>query len=339
MVLHEERFLISVVVPVFNVAKYLQRCVDSILSQTFQNFELILVDDGSTDGSSEICDEYADKDSRVRAIHYINSGVSVARNNGIKAARGEYISFVDADDWVEEGFLGAFADEIVRSAADGTMVDMVVQGYWNHEGKVMQWPLSHYQNAQDFCSHLYEMQERKLIGYVWNKVFCRSIIDEYKLAFNPSIPIGEDFIFCMEFLSHATVLDVSPYAGYHYCFSGDKEYSFAALNRRVDAFYDVLPTLKNLPSEVAASFRLDEFRFSLYIIHILYKEELTRNVRIAFLRKIRYRICHDEHPSILSLKHPYIWLALMVIYLPVAFSDAFFHIILFRKTDKNEGCQ
>lgn len=93
--------LISVIVPVYNVEKFLPRCVDSILAQTYSNLEILLVDDGSKDASGTICDEYAAKDTRIRAIHKENGGLSSARNAGIDAAKGEYLAFVDSDDWIE----------------------------------------------------------------------------------------------------------------------------------------------------------------------------------------------------------------------------------------------
>ena len=92
--------VLSIIVPVYNVEKYLARCIDSILAQTFTDFELILVDDGSTDNSGEICDEYAGKDPRIIVIHKENGGVSSARNHGLDIARGEYITFVDSDDQI-----------------------------------------------------------------------------------------------------------------------------------------------------------------------------------------------------------------------------------------------
>ena len=95
---------ISVIVPVYNVERYLTRCIDSILAQTYQNFELILVDDGSTDGSGTLCDSYMKKDSRIKVIHKKNGGLSDARNSGIDAAEGEFLSFIDSDDWVRPDF-------------------------------------------------------------------------------------------------------------------------------------------------------------------------------------------------------------------------------------------
>ena len=96
---------ISIIVPVYNAEKYLRRCIDSILSQSLTDFELILIDDGSTDRSPLICDEYATRDKRIRLIHKKNDGVSAARNDGIDIAQGEFITFVDSDDWVDEVYL------------------------------------------------------------------------------------------------------------------------------------------------------------------------------------------------------------------------------------------
>ena len=96
---------VSVIVPIYNVEKYLHRCIHSILAQSFSDFELILVDDGSTDQCSDICDEYLEKDRRVRVIHQINSKISAARNAGMEIAEGEWISFIDSDDWVHEDYL------------------------------------------------------------------------------------------------------------------------------------------------------------------------------------------------------------------------------------------
>lgn len=110
--------IISVIVPVYNVEKYLPRCIDSILAQTFTDFELILVDDGSPDNCGAICDEYAAKDKRVRVIHKSNGGVSSARNAGLDAASGEYVTFVDSDDYIAEDRLKQMHSSIFESKAD-----------------------------------------------------------------------------------------------------------------------------------------------------------------------------------------------------------------------------
>lgn len=113
--------IISIIVPVYNGDKYLSRCVDSILNQTFHDWELLLVDDGSTDKSGEICDEYATKDDRIRGLHKSNGGVSSARNYGIRHSCGKWLTFIDIDDYVQDSFL-----EILIKEANS--VDMVVSG-------------------------------------------------------------------------------------------------------------------------------------------------------------------------------------------------------------------
>ncbi len=101
--------LISIIIPVYNIERYLRTCIDSILQQSFRNFELILVDDGSTDSSGAICDFYSQADSRVVSFHKKNEGVSVARNYGIDKAQSDWICFIDSDDWVEKDFLLTFS--------------------------------------------------------------------------------------------------------------------------------------------------------------------------------------------------------------------------------------
>lgn len=102
----------SIIVPVYNVEQYLENCINSVLNQSFRNFQLILVDDGSKDSSGEICDRFAQKDSRVKVIHKPNAGVSAARNTGIDIATGQFICFIDSDDWIESEYLQKIVDEI-----------------------------------------------------------------------------------------------------------------------------------------------------------------------------------------------------------------------------------
>ena len=124
--------IISVIVPVYNVEQYLPRCIDSILAQTFTDFELLLIDDGSKDKSGAICDAYARKDPRIRVFHKPNGGVSSARNMGLDNAKGEWIAFVDSDDWVNEDFLANFVE--IDSGED-----LLSQGFcspnWHNEAE------------------------------------------------------------------------------------------------------------------------------------------------------------------------------------------------------------
>ena len=122
--------LFSIIIPVYNVEKYLNKCVDSVLNQTFTDFEVILVDDGSPDNCPAICDSYAEKDKRVRVIHKQNGGLICARKSGLEAARGDYIGFVDSDDWIEENMYELFADMIKKYSPD-----MVLSDFYFDRGK------------------------------------------------------------------------------------------------------------------------------------------------------------------------------------------------------------
>ena len=110
--------MISIIVPVYNVEKYIKRCVDSVISQSYLDWELVLVDDGSTDDSGKICEEYAKKDSRIRCFHKSNGGQASARNLGLENANGEYISFLDSDDWLAESFFKVTVSELIHNDAD-----------------------------------------------------------------------------------------------------------------------------------------------------------------------------------------------------------------------------
>lgn len=125
--------MISIIVPIYKVEKYLPKCIESLLNQTYKNVEIILVDDGSPDLCPQICDEYAAMDKRIRVIHQINSGVSAARNSGLEVATGEFIGFVDPDDWVAPDMYEGMLDAMLQE-----QVDLVICGYdyYDEDGKV-----------------------------------------------------------------------------------------------------------------------------------------------------------------------------------------------------------
>ncbi|MCM1292334.1 MAG: glycosyltransferase [Bacteroides sp.] len=181
---------ISVIVPVYNAECYLRECVDSILAQTFADFELILVDDGSKDSSTAICDEYAARDPRVRVIHQANAGVSAARNAGLDAARGEWISFVDADDWIEPEMLGDLICKAQEKNADVVSCDFCFAYSDGHTEphKTFEW------------DHGYKTKEDALAGYInntWTITWACIIERALLVSNNIYYPIGlrwcEDF--------------------------------------------------------------------------------------------------------------------------------------------------
>lgn len=206
--------IISVIIPVYNVETYLPQCIESVLSQTFTDFELILVDDGSKDSSLSVCLDFAEKDSRVKVIHQDNSGVSTARNKGLAAASGTWVTFLDSDDWVEEDFLENFR---ISHYAD---TDVICQGlkYIDHaSGSV--------KRERRFSNDLITApdEEGKLarydvlsFGVTVCKCFKMSVIKDFGILFDEKIAYHEDHIFTLEFLSHSKSIVTIDACGYNY---------------------------------------------------------------------------------------------------------------------------
>lgn len=163
---------ISIVVPIYNVEKYLRKCIESILKQTYYNLEIILVDDGSTDSSGEICDEYKNKDSRIIVIHQKNKGMSSARNSGIKCATGKYIGFIDSDDYIEKDMYEILLKNIIDYSAD-----IAICGFaFVENNKVVPKEFTGDINVLDRQTALEELiKDRKIQSYVWNKLYKREI--------------------------------------------------------------------------------------------------------------------------------------------------------------------
>lgn len=165
---------ISVIIPVYNVAPWLPRCLDSLLAQTFSNFQLILVDDGSTDGCWEICDRYAARDSRISVIHKENGGLSSARNAGLESCTGEFISFVDSDDWVHPQFL-----ELMYRAQQAGDYDLVICGHKKVREEISPSPAApEFSLLELNLEGVYRHHRTK--SYVWNKLYRRSLIGDHR---------------------------------------------------------------------------------------------------------------------------------------------------------------
>ena len=170
--------LISVIIPVYNVEKYLHECVDSILAQTYTNLEIILVDDGSTDASGKICDEYAAKDLRIRVIHQVNQGVSAARNAGIRAATSSLISFVDGDDWTDKRFVETLYNTLEQHSTQVACVGYCeVDKQGSHPVSV----LTHAQQTEVVSGiKAVEMGFAPLGFFAWNKLFVKTLFEKIK---------------------------------------------------------------------------------------------------------------------------------------------------------------
>jgi glycosyltransferase involved in cell wall biosynthesis len=208
----------SVIIPVYNADKYIVPCLESLISQTLQECEFICINDGSKDNSRQIIESYQRLDGRVKLINQDNQGVSAARNAGLRIAAGEYIGFVDADDYVEKDMF----ETLYRSATEPNHSDAVISNYETELGghkAITKYPFPVATRLDR------EYIERELLPYflktehlntVWNKIYKRTLIEANGVTFPDRVALGEDAMFNIRFFDHAATMKYVDYTGYHY---------------------------------------------------------------------------------------------------------------------------
>lgn len=203
---------VSIIVPIFNAENTICRMVDSLLLQTIDRYEIILIDDGSTDSSGSICDRYAKKQSNVRVVHKCNEGVSSARQVGINIAYGEYVIHADSDDWVEPNMLEELYCKAIKENADVVICDFFINNADDKSKKSIQRPSTC--NTEIVLHELFQ----KLHGSCCNKLVKRSCYHQYKIKFPTGINHCEDLLTWVQLFQHPEVKIVYlPKAYYHYC--------------------------------------------------------------------------------------------------------------------------
>ena len=198
------RSMVSIIVPIYNAEQYLRRCVDSILNQEYTDFELLLVNDGSTDASGDICEEYGDRDPRVIVIQKENTGVSDSRNRALDRARGKYLQFLDSDDWITPD-----ATRLFVRAAEEYGCDMVISDFYRVVGERLS-PKGDIEEEgvltrEEFAAHMMENPADFYYGVLWNKLYRRDIVEEHNLRMDTDISWCEDFMFNLEYIRYAKV--------------------------------------------------------------------------------------------------------------------------------------
>ena len=218
--------MVSIIVPVYNAEKYLRKCIESIRSQTLENIQIILVDDGSVDLSGEICDEYAKSDERIGVIHKPNRGLVSARKSGLQLAKGDYIGFVDSDDWIEKDM---FSD--LYQLALGTGADIVAEGFMEDisgecREKRNQIKAGNYRKEEErafLYQNMLNCEDYFCMGiqpYLWNKLIRRELAESCMTAVEDSIRVGEDAAVIYPALLAAKNIVISSRCHYHYCIRG-----------------------------------------------------------------------------------------------------------------------
>ncbi|PFQ01438.1 glycosyltransferase family 2 protein [Bacillus cereus] len=236
--------LISVVIPVYNAEKFLPKCLNSIKNQTYKDLEVILINDGSTDRSGEICDEFSQKNERITVIHKENGGVSSARNAGLKAVKGQYVGFVDPDDWIEEKMLETLYKLVAENNAD-----IAACGYFREDSegritnKLLDSKVISYNQTEALNTIL---SEEHFKGFTCNKLFSTEILKD--ITFDEEIHFCEDLLFCCQAISNSNklVYDTTPYYHYitHNSNASQSQFSLKKLTA-LDALKNIVDLLEN----------------------------------------------------------------------------------------------
>ena len=219
---------VSVVIPIYNSAKYLRECIDSVVAQTFTDWELVAVDDGSSDESPAILDEYAAKDSRIRVIYKANGGVSAARNDGLDAACGDYVLFVDSDDWLEYDALQVLVDVTLNGSMDVAIADHWI---WKENGSESEHHFFAKEFTTDSKTTIQDVQRMVLYkGYspypslncsymfsaLWSKLIRRTLLIDNGICFSSALKLYEDGLVALQIFEHAKKIAYKQVPVYHY---------------------------------------------------------------------------------------------------------------------------
>ncbi len=268
--------LISVIVPVYGIERYIGICIESIINQTYRNLEIILVDDGSPDMSPRICDLYASKDPRIKVIHKENGGLVSARKAGIQVAQGEYVGYVDGDDWIGPGFYQALANAIIAQNADVVVAGFSHDLYNSSEPVLNAMPVGVYEgNAlQKFFRHFMSYDHFFRYGvttYLWNKLFRRELVRDYQLAAPNSINILEDAAVVYPAMLKAKKIVITDNCAYHYRQRDDSMLKTVPnikveAERLKTANHFMLDSFKDYPEEYHLKQQLDDVMLAVFII-------------------------------------------------------------------------
>lgn len=282
---------ISVIIPVYNVEKYIEQCINSLLNQTLKDCEFIFVNDGSKDSSKEIIEKYKALDDRIILINQENQGVSIARNNGLKVAKGEYLGFVDADDYIEPDMYETLYNAAIEDCCD------VVLSNWKHEisGNFITKNYKFPKNTlldRTFINNIilpYFLEEEDL-NTACNKLYKNQIIKENNIQFPERVALGEDGVFNMRVFCNAKSLKYIDYAGYYY-----REVEGSAtrnllnkdyFKRALEVYKTDLKTICNINIDYKTEDKLKSMKLITSVISYIYIYFTSKDISLRY--KYRY---------------------------------------------------
>lgn len=237
--------MISIIIPVYNSADYLDQCINSVINQSYKDWECILINDGSKDDSGNICDKWNKIDNRIHVIHQTNQGVSAARNRGIQESSGEFITFIDSDDWIEQTYLYDLIQGIKESKAD-LVVSGLIQEFRNkNKNKIVYLDTITYKISPKHIKVFVEMNKLSLLYGPVAKLYNSSIIKKNKLEFPLNYSYGEDLIFNYQYLNHINQITNIPIINYHYRIIGNDTLSSIYRKDQFEINYSQWKLLQN----------------------------------------------------------------------------------------------
>lgn len=283
---------VSVIIPVFNAEKTLNKCVESLLKQTFRDFELLLINDGSQDRSGDICNKYAQKDQRIKVFHKENGGVSSARNIGLKVAKGEYIVFCDADDWVSEQYLSNLWND--------KQYDLSVSSYYEVSDSMQGYRFNDIIcETKDKIGTLYRDHiSQILLRTPWGKLWKRKIIMDHAIFFDPLIKSGQDTVWCFQYYQHVRSIKMVSANDYFYQQQGNAHLSQSVLN--VDIAHYTAERIKEALAGMEKIFDIDlsaiKLKLTLWFFYRFLSSTFSDSVwsiRRQFISIYNKRYFHD----------------------------------------------
>ncbi len=283
-------YAISAIMPIYNAERYLARAINSLLQQTITNIEFLLIDDGSTDNSLAIAEEYALQDERIRVISQENQGVSIARNTGLANAIGEYIAFLDADDLLEPNMYEVLYQTAKSSEADVVICDYQIQKpdlklvkNWSYP-----FPSKSPLDRKSIEKHILAyMIKSDGLGAPWNKLYKRLMLVENEILFPSGIPLGEDYLYNMEVFTYAERVSYLPQALYHYIL-----YPASAVKKYREDRFQIFKQIDNLKAEymkkwqlVNEDYQLERFKYFIAQAIASIEQEFKSANKADFLRR------------------------------------------------------
>ena len=274
--------LISIIIPVYNVEKYLKECLESVINQTYTNLEIILVDDGSTDGSGNICDEYKKRDTRIKVIHKENGGVSIARNLGLNYVNGQYIGFIDSDDYVEP----EYCEKLLKSIKENNVQCALCKFDKVYEKKNQNntFESNYIMDANGLIMEILDVQ--KGFGFCTQKLWTKNALVD--IRYNENIKVGEDSLFCIESCKNINKVFVVNEKLYHYRFNEN------SLVRKFDEKYaqKYLRAMQETKKYIDKNYNKPEIikKFNNYIVYniliIVINYCFNRNNKMSIIKQI-----------------------------------------------------